>query len=72
MPNGDPRDRFFYPTLALMIDSYNIMNRCIDNQCKPVFGITKWPTLFSNTYIKCTLLIMLCLGSLGMDCVIVF
>ena len=25
MPNGDPRDRFFYPTLTLMIDSYNHM-----------------------------------------------
>ena len=24
MPNGDPRDRFFYPTLTLMIDSYNL------------------------------------------------
>ena len=24
MPNGDPRDRFFYPTLTLMIDSYII------------------------------------------------
>ena len=23
MPNGDPRDRFFYPTLTLMIDSNN-------------------------------------------------
>ena len=23
MPNGDPRDGFFYPTLTLMIDSYN-------------------------------------------------
>ena len=22
MPNGDPRDRFFYPTLTFMIDSY--------------------------------------------------
>ena len=22
MPIGDPRDRFFYPTLTLMIDSY--------------------------------------------------
>ena len=22
MPNGDPRDGFFYPTLTLMIDSY--------------------------------------------------
>ena len=24
MPNGDPRDGFFYPTLKLVIDSYNI------------------------------------------------
>ena len=24
MPNGDPRDGFFYPTLTLMIDSYII------------------------------------------------
>ena len=23
MPNGDPQDGFFYPTLTLMIDSYN-------------------------------------------------
>ena len=23
MPNGDPRDGFFSPTLTLMIDSYN-------------------------------------------------
>ena len=23
MTNGDPRDGFFYPTLILMIDSYN-------------------------------------------------
>ena len=22
MPNGDPRDEFFYPTITLMIDSY--------------------------------------------------
>ena len=22
MPNGDPRDEFFYPTLTLMIDTY--------------------------------------------------
>ena len=26
MPNGDPRDGLFYPTLTLMIDSYNIAN----------------------------------------------
>ena len=24
LPNGDPRDGFFLPTLTLMIDSYNI------------------------------------------------
>ena len=24
MPNGDSWDRFFYPTLTLMIDSYTI------------------------------------------------
>ena len=24
MPNGDPQDRFFYPTLILMIDSYKL------------------------------------------------
>ena len=24
MPNGDPRDGIFYPTLTLLIDSYNI------------------------------------------------
>ena len=24
MPNGDPRDGFFYPTLKLMIDSYSL------------------------------------------------
>ena len=25
MPNVDPRDRFFYPTLTLMIETYNIV-----------------------------------------------
>ena len=24
MPIGDPRDGFFYPTLTLMIDTYNL------------------------------------------------
>ena len=24
MPNGDPRDEYFYPTLTLMLDSYTI------------------------------------------------
>ena len=26
MPNGEPRDGFFYPTLTLMIDSYNLLD----------------------------------------------
>ena len=25
MPNGDPRDRFFYPNPILMIDFYNLL-----------------------------------------------
>ena len=29
MPNGDPRNGFFYPTLTLMIDSY-MLNSCTD------------------------------------------
>ena len=24
MPNGDPREGFFFPTLTLLIDSYNL------------------------------------------------
>ena len=32
MPNSDPRDRFFYPTLTLMMDSYSIMH---SDQCGP-------------------------------------
>ena len=24
MPNGNPRDRFFYPTITLIIDSYSL------------------------------------------------
>ena len=30
MPIGDPRDGFFYPTLTLMIDSYNIIGDCTE------------------------------------------
>ena len=26
MPNGETRDGFFYPTLTLMIDSYNLLD----------------------------------------------
>ena len=40
MPNGDPRDGFFYPTLTLMIDSYISptvcgpgLFRCDDGKC---------------------------------------
>ena len=24
MPNSDPRDRYFYPTITLIIDSYSL------------------------------------------------
>ena len=27
MPIGDPRDRFFYPNLTLMMDSHRILNQ---------------------------------------------
>ena len=27
MPNGDPRDGFFFPTLTLVIDSYTIIQQ---------------------------------------------
>ena len=30
MANGDHRDRFFHPTLTLMIDSYNIQVQVTD------------------------------------------
>ena len=29
MPNGDPRDSFFYPPLTLMVDSYIMGNPSI-------------------------------------------
>ena len=29
MPNGDPRDGFFYPTLTLMMDSYIMCSTCL-------------------------------------------
>ena len=31
MPNGDPRYRFFYPFLTLMIDSYIILTNWSDH-----------------------------------------
>ena len=27
MPNGDPRDKFFYPTLTLIVDSYILLEQ---------------------------------------------
>ena len=35
MPNGDPQDGFFYATLTLMIDSYNLteISVCISEVC---------------------------------------
>ena len=37
MPVGDPRDRFFYPTPTLMMDSYNQSHMGLDAR-KPVLG----------------------------------
>ena len=37
MPNGDPRDGFFYPTLTLNIDSY-ILTQKHTGQCKRTGG----------------------------------
>ena len=34
MPNGDPQDRFFYPTLTLMQDSHVVNNTDITPSCK--------------------------------------
>ena len=31
MPNGDPRDVFLYPTLKLIIDSYDTVYKGLDN-----------------------------------------
>ena len=33
MPNGDPWDEFFYPTLRLMINSYNLSYFTSDLDC---------------------------------------
>ena len=33
MPNGDPSDKFFYPTLRLIINSYNLSYFTSDLDC---------------------------------------
>ena len=35
MPNSDPRDGFFYPTLTLVIDSYSIVRRTAKTSDQP-------------------------------------
>ena len=41
MPNGDPRDGFFYPTLTIMIDSYIIIHwSSVTHQYIYVYEIT--------------------------------
>ena len=39
MPNGNPRDEFFDPTLTLMIDSYALSKYEILFSSSHVFGI---------------------------------
>ena len=38
MPNGDPRDGFFYPTLTLMMDSYILQKTQSNYTVKPIAG----------------------------------
>ena len=62
MPNGDPRDRFFFPTLTLMEDSYtltwekttDISIRCARNNCRPFhqLGILYMYTCVKNTIVN--------------------
>ena len=40
-PKGDPHDKFFYPTLTLMIDSY-ILTLVISPGCRLVVMQLKW------------------------------
>ena len=38
MPNCDPRYRFFYPSLTLMMDSYNIIGKKVLCVCRETDG----------------------------------
>ena len=33
MPVSDPRDKFFYPTLTLMMDTFNMQRRSLSGPC---------------------------------------
>ena len=52
MRNGDPRDRFFYPTLTLMIDSYIIDTTVAEIFWKQIYvdwengADHAWPPIF--------------------------
>ena len=45
-PNSDPRDGFFYPTLTLMIDSYNLSV----NHLKKLHSASARSKMSSNSY----------------------
>ena len=51
MPNGDPQDGFFYPTLILMIDSYMLTSgMCLAQGPQPSNAIeaeTRGPSVLS-------------------------
>ena len=49
MPIRDPRDRFFYPTLTLIMDTYNFAFQ-IQNKRKLTFNITSFPLSKKNTF----------------------
>ena len=49
MPNGDPRDGFFYPTLTLMTYSYKLVKPIISFGC--IFLVTTYQLFLTGTII---------------------
>ena len=45
MPNGDPWDGFFYPTLTLMIDSHNLPQTVLLSRCLHLFIVGSLPII---------------------------
>ena len=53
MPNGNPRDRFFYPTLTLMMDSYMMILSCYITEQKPCGYMSTLGTRFIWMALSC-------------------
>ena len=62
MPNRDPRAGFFYPTLTLMMDSYNIPKQLLYSEfhIKSYISITVDVSLKHTKHVSC---VCLCLTS---------